>query len=305
MLSSVRGHPAPRWSIAARAATLASRRRRVSRFSTPATGEGTPPPWEDLLRLAQSDAVADRAFATGAARLAARGDVERVRQVLATARARALVVHADARAAIRAGALRGPELRARIQEIDAPSRDHWVEEVLDIADPPLEDLALGPGLVAYVPSGVDTILFALDATRGAASLVDLGAGMGKVVLLAALVGGLQARGIEIDARLVGRARAAAAALDVASTFDESDARTVDLGVADVWFLYVPFTGPALHAVLDRMAPDVRGGVGRGASGGCRVHVCASSIDLARHPWLRATGASHGWLEVYEIDPSAR
>lgn len=242
--------------------------------------------------------MADRAFAAGAARLAARDDAARAREVLAAARARSLEAHADMRAAIRAGEVRGPALRARIEAVDPSIRDHWVEEVLDIADAPLDDGDLEPGLVEYVPSGVDAILFALDAAPAARSLVDLGAGMGKVVLLAGLVGGLRASGVEIDPRLVGRARAAAAALQVEVDLAEGDARTAPLPEADLWFLYVPFTGPALHAVLDRIRPSACR-EGEVATRGARVHVCASSIDLGRHPWLRATGRSCGWLEVYE------
>ena len=110
------------------------------------------------------------------------------------------------------------------------------------------------------------------------------------VLLAALLTGARARGVEIDARLAATARDAAAGLGLDGvTVVDGDAREVDAGPADVFFLYVPFTGAALRAVLDRLEPDARA---RGA------HVCASPLDLARHPWLEPAGAACGWMEIY-------
>ncbi len=254
----------------------------------------TKPSWEEIEGLASSGAVADRAFAAGAARLAARSDADRARalHVFATARARALADHAGVRAAIARGALRGAALRERIAEVDAGVRDHWVEEVLDLADPPLDEPTLDRELVGYVPAGVSEILVALDLDAGRGvrpSLIDVGAGMGKVVILAALLG-YAARGLEIDPRLAARARTAAGALGVAAAIEVGDARRAPLGEADVWFLYVPFAGAALNGVLDRIA---------GVAMRRRVTVCASPIDLERHRWLRRTGVSSGWLEVHE------
>jgi protein-L-isoaspartate O-methyltransferase len=253
------------------------------------------PSWEELAALARG-ALDDRAFAASVARLrwAREGAVARprVEAVIATARRGALADHAAARAAIARGELRGAALRDAIDVVPSARRDAWIEEVLDLAHPPLDEPSLARDLVPYVPSGVAEILRAVDATGlgPGQELLDLGAGMGKVVLLASLLTGARARGVELDGRLVASARAAAAALGADGvTFDHGDARDVDPGAPDVVFLYVPFTGDVLRTVLDRLAPSARAR---------RAFVCASAVDRARHPWLAPTGAASSWMQVF-------
>lgn len=252
----------------------------------------SPPSWEELDRLARRADVADRAFACGVARLRAVEDGARARALLEVARQRALDDHAALRAAIAEGRVRGGAFRDALERVPLAIRDAWVEEVLDVAHPPLDEVELDRELVPYVPSGVAEILHALDATGLSpdATLVDLGAGMGKVVLLAALLTGARARGVELDARLVAAGTTAAAALRLDRvTMVRGDAREIDAGPADVVFLYVPFTGDVLRAVLDRLEPAARSR---------RAFVCASPLDRARHPWLVPVGAACGWMEVH-------
>src|SRR5690606_2301383 len=118
------------------------------------------------------------------------------------------------------------------------------------------------------------------------------------VLLASLLTGARARGVELDAALVAASRGAATALGCSDEparpgvrFVHGDACEADLDGADVYFLYVPFTGPVLREVLDRLAEATRGR---------RAHVCAAAIDTHRHPWLAAAGPSRSWLEVYRV-----
>jgi len=257
--------------------------------------------WEELERLAERDDVHDRAFANGVRRLAwaAAGPEARTRLSALEVQARrfALATHAGVRAAIAAGTLRGDALRARIEEVDPAARDHWIEELLDVVDPPLAEASPAREMIAYVPSAIDDVLFALDATGlgPASSLVDLGAGMGKVVLLASLLTGAAARGIEIDPELVTRARRAAQGLGLPVRFDTGDARTAELGAADVYYLFVPFTGEVLATVLARLEHVARTRP---------IRVCASALDLERWPWLRRAPPLDGarqsaWLVVHE------
>lgn len=252
----------------------------------------TAPSWEQLDALVRAGDVADRAFAGGVARLRAHQDPRRARGILAAARARAHAEHAALRAAIRSGATRGAAFRERLERVPPAERDAWIEEVLDVAHPPLDERPLDRELVPYVPSGVAEIVHALDATGLAAgdTLVDLGAGMGKVLLLTALLTGARAHGVEIDGRLAAAARDAAAGLGLDGvTMHHGDARAVDPGPADLFFLYVPFTGAVLRAVLDRLEPAARAR---------RAHLCASPLDLVRHPWLAPAGLPCGWMEIY-------
>ena len=73
-------------------------------------------------------------------------------------------------------------------------QNHWVEEVLGIAYPPLQLQQLPQELVSYSPSGIGEVLFLLDSAGLAPgrTLVDLGSGLGKVVLLTTLLSGATA-----------------------------------------------------------------------------------------------------------------
>jgi SAM-dependent methyltransferase len=250
------------------------------------------PSLETLARLATSPDIRDRAFAAGALRLRCsseeRGDVgvlyERVRQ---TARRQ----HQAVRARIREGRL---DRRAFVAELAAAPldiRDHWVEEVLDVAYPPLAETSSQPELFLDSPSGLDEILFMLDrATLGPErTFVDLGAGSGKVVLLVALLTGARAYGVEIAPTLVARARAAARSLALESAvFIEGDMRTVPLPAGDVYYLFIPAARSA--DVVARLAP---------VAAEQTIRLFAQRLDLERLPWLRAAEGASYWLETYE------
>jgi predicted RNA methylase len=256
-----------------------------------------PPSWDELAALARSDDLGDRAFAAGALRLRWWRDrgADRVKaaQLLEALRAHALERHADVRAAIQSGALRGAALRARLESIDETLRDSWIEEVLDVASPPMEEPVYERGLVPYVPSGVAEILHAVDAsgTGPGHTLVDLGSGMGKVVLLASLVSGARGLGIELDPTLANASRAAARALDLDRVrIVKDDARHADLDGGDVFFMYLPFTGAPFEAVMQRIERVARTK---------KVVICAVAVDVRRFGWLRERAGASSWMQVYE------
>jgi len=89
--------------------------------------------------------------------------------------------------------------------------------------------------------------------------VDLGAGLGQVVLLAHLLTGVMATGVEIEPAFCRYARNCAAGLGLPVTVDpgdtgapaavrflEDDARFADYSMATVFFMYTPFTGELLE-----------------------------------------------------------
>lgn len=263
-----------------------------------------PPSWDELAALSDSADLGDRAFAAGTLRLRwwrDREGADRVRaaSLLARLREHAVARHAEVRAEIRGGALRGGALRARIESIPEHLRDSWVEEVLDVASPPMEEPDYERGLVPYVPSGVAEILHAIDAASLGRdqTLVDLGSGMGKVVMLASLLSGAQGLGIELDATLAHASRDAAVSLSLERVrIVEDDARRAPLDAGDVFFMYLPFTGTPFHAVMDRIE---RVALSK------RVVVCAVAIDVRRFRWLRPVGAPSCWLQVYESESASR
>ncbi len=248
--------------------------------------EAMQPTLAELRRLATSESVGDRAFASGALALHARTD--EARELYEAARACSLRVHAETRAQIRSGRLRGASLRARIDAEPDEVREHWIEEVLDVAYPPLDEPPLTRDLVPYVPSGLTEIFHAVDVTQlgPERTFVDVGAGLGKVAILAALLCGARARGVERDAELVRRAEHAAASLSLDIPFTLADAREADLA-ADVVYLYTPFTGAVLATVMIRVARLPR-----------PFTLCAQTLDLGKYAWLTDLGRASSWMNVY-------
>ncbi|MBS2020184.1 MAG: hypothetical protein JST00_45415 [Deltaproteobacteria bacterium] len=203
----------------------------------------------------------------------------------------------EVRTAIANADLRGLALRAHFDALPPLERDHGVEEVLGIAYPPLEEQAMPREMIAYQPSGYDEIVHALDTTAlgPTGRLVDVGSGMGKAVLLASLLSGAEAVGIERDPTLHDHAVRAARDLSVErARFVNADASEAALDDADVYFLYIPFTGAVLEGFLARLF-DPRG---RGTPR--RRHLCAGAIDVARHPSLAIAGPPSSWMHVYAI-----
>jgi predicted RNA methylase len=82
---------------------------------------------------------------------------------------------------------------------------------------------------------------------------DLGSGLGRVVILANLLSGAQARGIEINPVLDEHAREFANRLALPMvTFIKADVREVDFSDGTVFFMYTPFTGEIMDTVLEKL-----------------------------------------------------
>jgi hypothetical protein len=256
---------------------------------------------DELRALIERGDASDRAFVDAVVRMewprASEAERGRLRELHTAVKATSLRRHAALRAQITAGALRGQALRRRFDDAPPFERDHFVEEVLGIAYPPLDEAALGPELTPYSPSGYDEIVHAFDkAVLGAGDrLVDLGSGMGKVVLLATLLNGATSTGIECDGTLVELARSAAHELRLGDiVFQHGDARHAATEDAAVVFMYLPFTGAVLATVLRRLIDD---GL-RAAPRARRRFLCAGALELARYPELVVAGPSRSWLHIY-------
>lgn len=186
------------------------------------------------------------------------------------------------------------DLRARLEAIPVAERDVWVDTFLGLpAVPP--DEPLPRGAVPNLPAGVAEILAVLDAVPVTADdqFVDLGSGLGRVVMLASLLTGARAHGIEIQGSLVEHARRCAAKLGLSAvTFDHANAEEVELD-GSVFFLYAPFNGAMLRRVLARIDAVAR----RRA-----LVVCTVDFELHDVPWLRARPATHHALTLYDASP---
>jgi hypothetical protein len=197
-----------------------------------------------------------------------------------------------ARAGIAAGALRGAALLDLLRAVPWVDRDAWVDELLAIEPPPADGPELPRGGVPYLPCGVDEIVAMVEGVPVVADdeLVDLGAGLGRVAMLAHLLSGARARGIEIQAALVDRARAGCAALGLSAvSFAHGDAAGAELD-GSVFFLYAPFGGDPLARVVRRL---------EGVAQRRPIVIAAVGLELSEARWLVARDTPCAALTLYE------
>jgi hypothetical protein len=251
-----------------------------------------PPTLDAIEQLAMSADIGDRAFAASVLSMRRRSeDSERVAALYERLHEGASGHHEEVRRRLRAGTLDRQALLARLLAAPLAIRDHLVEEILGIAYPPLLEPELPPDAIPYCPSGLVEIQFMLErAGLGPGkTFVDLGSGLGKVVLLVALLTGARAYGMELDPHLVRRARAAAQALSLdGALFLEGDIRDAPLPAADVYYMYIPLTDSA--AVVGRLAA---------CAAERKVCLFSQALNLTHVPWLAPSRASSHWLEMYE------
>jgi SAM-dependent methyltransferase len=197
-----------------------------------------------------------------------------------------------AQAEIKSGALRGTALLELIRSVPWNDRDVWVDELLGIEDPPPDIPDLPHGVVPYLPSGVEEILaMVLEApVRRDDTLVDLGSGLGRAVILAHLLSGARAWGLEIQEPLVRRARARCAELGLAAvSFVHGDAADTELD-GSMFFLYSPFNGEMLTRVVRRLEQVAR-----------RRPIIVAAVGFEFHdvPWLMPRTTSSVSLTIYD------
>ncbi len=110
---------------------------------------------------------------------------------------------------------------------------------------------------------------------------DLGAGLGHVAILVRLMTQAVVRGVEIETSYCRHAQSCAEELGLSDLrFISDDARDVDYTDGTVFFMYTPFTGKLLEAVLATLANRAR----QHAITLCTYGAC--TLDVARQPWLQ-------------------
>lgn len=197
-----------------------------------------------------------------------------------------------ARADVKSGALRGAALLQRLLAVPPLERDAWTDELLSLPEPPPDIPDLPRGAVPYLPAGVDEIVrMVLELPlRPDDQFVDLGSGMGRVVILAHLLSGARACGVEVQLPLVECARACCAELGLADvSFVHANAAEAELD-GSIFFLYSPFNGETMRRVLRRLEDIARRRP---------VVLCAVAVDFPGEPWLVRRETSSPWLTLYE------
>ncbi len=198
----------------------------------------------------------------------------------------------EAREAIESGALRGAVLFELLLSIPFFDRDAFTDELLGIDAPPPDVPNLPRGSVPYLPSGVEEIMTMVREVpvRPDDHLVDLGSGLGRVLILAHLLSGARAHGVEIQEHLVRSATARCAALALVDvSFVHANAVDAELD-GSIFFLYAPFNGEMLSRVLQRLEEVARRR---------RIVVCAVGLEFRDVSWLVPRRTSIVSLTLYD------
>jgi SAM-dependent methyltransferase len=164
-------------------------------------------------------------------------------------------------------------------------RDELVSGVLALKEPRATK-ELAPEMVFYQPTPVRHVLELIEKAgiTDRDAVVDLGSGMGHVPLLVEMLTGAWCEGIEVEGAYVACARECAERLGRRRVqFVEADARSADFAIGTVFYLYTPFTGEMLAAVLEKLRVESE----RRAMKVCTLGPCAEIV--AREVWLRASG----------------
>jgi hypothetical protein len=117
-----------------------------------------------------------------------------------------------------------------------------------------------PDMVHYEPTPARVVMDLVDhaGLRPRDVFYDLGSGRGHVAILVHLLTGVQAIGVERQPALCAAARRSAARLGLADVaFVEADARDVDYADGTFFYLFTPFKGRLLNAVLTTLRREAR------------------------------------------------
>ncbi len=165
--------------------------------------------------------------------------------------------------------------------------DVLINGLFGIDTEPEETRPLKPGMIGYQATPARFILELVERHPLGPDDVfyDLGSGVGRVALLVGLLTPAQVRGIEYDPGHCAYARQCAQRLPVPRVrFINADAREADLSDGTVFFMYTPFRGDLLQAVLKRLKCDAqRRPITIATYGPC-------TLDVAQLDWLERSGS---------------
>jgi hypothetical protein len=123
---------------------------------------------------------------------------------------------------------------------------------------------------------VDRVVLTVDDV-----FYDLGSGLGQVAIVVHLLTGVRVKGIEYEPAFCAYARQCAKVFGLSAVeFLNVDARDADYAEGTVFFMFTPFMGSILEAVLSRLYL---------ASRQHPIRVCTfgpCTIEVAKQPWLK-------------------
>jgi hypothetical protein len=203
------------------------------------------------------------------------------------------------RAGIRSGALRGTELRHRLEAYAGSGRgkrsqsggaydslDALLSGILLAEVAPVEATERESEMVFYQPTPARIVFELVEraALHQHDTFYDLGSGLGQVVILVSLLSGVTAKGIEFDPAYCEYARRCAQELNLSNVeFVNVDAREADYADGTAFFLYTPFEGRMLQDVLERLKGEAqKRGISVYTYGPC-------TREVSHQDWLMRVG----------------
>lgn len=186
------------------------------------------------------------------------------------------------------------EFRAQLLAVTPAARDAWVDRLFGLEELPDDGPELPRGCVPYMPSSVDAILRVVDEARVEPSdvFVDVGAGIGRAAVLVHLLTGAHVVGVEIQSGLARAARELAARMHAPRvSFIHGDGVEIAARVPDasVFFLYCPFSGDRLTALLTSLEAIARTRT---------IRIACVDLPLSPCSWLDRRATTIGDVAIY-------
>lgn len=202
---------------------------------------------------------------------------------------------------IQAGRATADDVREVLERVPPRERDAFVDRLLLLEPPPDDGPELPRGCVPYLPCPVDTLCRVLDAARLEASdvLIDIGSGAGRTAALVQLLSAAAVHGIEVQRSLVEASLALMKRLGLrrfSATWGDALAQPACLDQGSVFFMYCPFGGSRLQALLGNLE---RLALTR------EIRVCCVDLPLPPCAWLTPLAAEGPDFVVYRSRPASR
>jgi hypothetical protein len=194
--------------------------------------------------------------------------------------------------------------QARTLHVGYDALDALIDGALNLDVIPAPTHKPERGMIHLEPSPARVVLEMVDRVQWHPQdlFYDVGSGLGQVPILVHLLTGVRATGIEVEPAYCRVARATAEALGLSQvSFVQADARAADYRPGTVFYLFTPFVGEMLHAVLDRLrsqaavSPRAAAQTRRAAASPQQPAITVCSFGpctplVARQDWLRSEDA---------------
>jgi predicted RNA methylase len=138
------------------------------------------------------------------------------------------------------------------EEPDYDNLDLFINGLSSFKTMPEQSKELEPEMVYYQKTPARIVFELVEKCHPVKEDVffDLGSGLGQVAILVNLLTGITTKGIEFEPAFCNYARICAAELNLSNvTFTNADARKADYSDGTIFFMFTPFKGEIMQAVL--------------------------------------------------------